>query len=46
MSKKGKTLMMFVRVKDEYSKEEADAITQRWQTSLWNSHNQAERFVF
>ncbi|MCL4134824.1 UNVERIFIED_CONTAM: hypothetical protein GTU68_028923 [Idotea baltica] len=45
MSKKGKTLMMFVRVKDSYSKEEAEIITQRWQTSLWNSHIQAERYM-
>ncbi|KAB7496055.1 LDLR chaperone boca [Armadillidium nasatum] len=45
LSKKGKTLMMFVRTKEEFSPEEATAITQRWQTSLWNSHIQAERYM-
>ena len=37
--------MMFVRVMDKFSSEEAEKITQRWQTALWNNHIQAERYV-
>lgn len=43
MSKKGRTLMMFVQVKDELSPSEAEEITKLWQSSLYNNHIQAER---
>jgi hypothetical protein len=42
-SKKGKTLMTFVIVNGTPTRNEADEITKLWQTSLWNSHIQAER---
>ncbi|XP_076060015.1 LDLR chaperone boca [Oratosquilla oratoria] len=45
MSKKGKTLMMFVKVKDIYSRENAEEVTKLWQSALWNSHIQAERYM-
>jgi len=45
MSKKGKTVMMFVRVKDSKSRDETEEVTSIWQTGLWNNHIQAERFV-
>jgi len=44
MSKKGKTVMMFVRVNDFVSKEDTEEITSIWQTGLYNNHIQAERF--
>ncbi|XP_050431898.1 LDLR chaperone boca [Adelges cooleyi] len=44
-SKKGKTLMTFVKVAPKYDKEEADKLTKLWQSSLWNNHIQAERFM-
>lgn len=43
MSKKGRTLMMFVQVKDDLSPSEAEEVTKLWQSSLYNSHIQAER---
>ncbi|XP_071552502.1 LDLR chaperone boca [Panulirus ornatus] len=45
MSKKGRTLMMFVQVKDELSPEQAEEVTKIWQGSLYNSHIQAERYM-
>lgn len=42
-TKKGKTLMTFVNVKGNPSRDETEAITKLWQTSLWNNHIQAER---
>lgn len=45
LTKKGKTLMTFVSVLGEPTKEEADTITKLWQTSLWNNHIQAERYI-
>uniref|UniRef100_A0A0N7ZAX5 Mesoderm development candidate 2 n=1 Tax=Scylla olivacea TaxID=85551 RepID=A0A0N7ZAX5_SCYOL len=45
MSKKGRTLMMFVQVKDELSPSEAEEVTKLWQSSLYNSHIQAERYM-
>ncbi|XP_050541064.1 LDLR chaperone boca isoform X2 [Daktulosphaira vitifoliae] len=45
LSKKGKTLMTFVKVHPKYNKEESDKITRLWQSSLWNNHIQAERFM-
>lgn len=44
LSKKGKTLMMFVRVKDGIEKREVDRLTGLWQTALQNNHLIAERY--
>lgn len=44
VSKKGKTLMMFVSTSDDLSKEETEEITKLWQTGLWNNHIQVERY--
>jgi hypothetical protein len=45
LSKKGKTLMTFVMVTGNPTRNEADEITKLWQTSLWNNHIQAERYM-
>lgn len=45
LSKKGKTLMMFVHVAEGTPREETEEITKLWQTGLWNSHIQAERSI-
>ncbi|KAL5244155.1 hypothetical protein ACI65C_011565 [Semiaphis heraclei] len=45
LSKKGKTLMTFVKVSPKYNKDDVDKITKIWQSSLWNNHIQAERFM-
>ncbi|XP_037780001.1 LDLR chaperone boca-like [Penaeus monodon] len=45
MSKKGRTLMMFVQVKDELTPEKAEDITKLWQSALYNNHIQAERYM-
>ncbi|XP_017014822.1 LDLR chaperone boca [Drosophila takahashii] len=45
ISKKGRTLMTFVSVTGKPTREEGDAITKLWQTSLWNNHIQAERYM-
>ncbi|KAM7342047.1 LDLR chaperone boca [Cochliomyia hominivorax] len=44
-SKKGRTLMTFVTVSGNPTKEESETITKLWQTSLWNNHIQAERYM-
>jgi hypothetical protein len=44
-TKKGKTIMMFVRVKDFVSREDTEELTSLWQTGLYNNHVQAERFL-
>lgn len=44
-TKKGKTLMTFVSVAGNPTKEEAQTITKLWQTSLWNNHIQAEQYM-
>jgi hypothetical protein len=44
-TKKGRTVMMFVSVTENPSKIEAEEITKLWQTSLWNNHIQAERYM-
>ncbi|XP_055612799.1 LDLR chaperone boca [Uranotaenia lowii] len=44
-SKKGKTLMSFVTVNGSPSRTETEEITKLWQTSLWNNHIQAERYL-
>jgi hypothetical protein len=43
VTKKGKTLMTFVTVSGNPTRTESEEITKLWQTSLWNSHIQAER---
>ncbi|XP_013783513.1 LDLR chaperone boca-like [Limulus polyphemus] len=45
MSKKGRTLMMFVSVSGNPSKDELEEITKLWQSSLTNNHISAERFL-
>lgn len=43
-TKKGKTLMVFVKVTGEPTKQEAETITSIWQTGLWNSHIHCDRY--
>jgi hypothetical protein len=43
LTKKGRTLMVFVSVNGNPSREETEEITKLWQSSLWNNHIQAER---
>jgi len=43
-TKKGKTVMMFVKVSGNPTKEEAEGISSIWQTGLWNTHISADRF--
>ncbi|KAI5698345.1 hypothetical protein M8J76_014295 [Diaphorina citri] len=45
LSKKGRTLMVFVSVDGDPTRDEAESITKLWQTSLFNSHIQAERYM-
>ncbi|XP_063952510.1 LRP chaperone MESD-like [Lytechinus pictus] len=45
MSKKGKTLMMFVTVSGDPTQEEAETITQRWQDQLFNANFQLQRYM-
>lgn len=45
LSKKGRTLMTFVSVGGDPTREEAETITKLWQTGLWNNHIQAERYM-
>ncbi|XP_058802544.1 LDLR chaperone boca [Phymastichus coffea] len=44
VSKKGKSIMMFIDVNPELSELEADSILRIWQTSLQNNHIVAERY--
>eukprot|EP00088_Acartia_fossae_P005934 TRINITY_DN12691_c0_g2_i1.p1 TRINITY_DN12691_c0_g2~~TRINITY_DN12691_c0_g2_i1.p1 ORF type:complete len:207 (-),score=79.32 TRINITY_DN12691_c0_g2_i1:133-753(-) len=44
-SKRGKTVMMFVRMNGVSTKEEADQLSSVWQVGLQNNHIQAERFA-
>ncbi|KFB50358.1 AGAP005081-PA-like protein [Anopheles sinensis] len=44
-SKKGRTLMSFVSVNGNPTRQETEEITKLWQTSLWNNHIQAERYL-
>lgn len=37
--------MTFVNVMGNPTKEEAETTTKLWQTSLWNAHIQAERYM-
>lgn len=45
LSKKGKTLMTFVSVDGNPSRDETERITSIWQSSLQNSHIIAERYI-
>ncbi|XP_055332721.1 LDLR chaperone boca-like isoform X2 [Paramacrobiotus metropolitanus] len=45
MTKKGKTLMMFVTVSGNPDKSELERITGLWHTSLFNMHIESQRFV-
>lgn len=44
-TKKGRTLMTFVSVSGNPAREETEELTKLWQTSLWNNHIQAERYL-
>lgn len=44
-TKKGRTVMTFVSVTGNPTRNEAEEITKLWQTSLWNNHIQAERYM-
>nr|CAI5819649.1 unnamed protein product [Callosobruchus analis] len=44
-TKKGRTLMTFVQIAGNPNKVETEELTKLWQTSLWNSHIQAERYL-
>lgn len=44
-SKKGQSVMMFVKISGNPTKEEAEEISGIWQTGLWNSHISADRFM-
>lgn len=45
VSKKGKTIMTFVQVSGDTTRNEADELTKLWQSALWNNHIQAERYM-
>ncbi|GAB0099165.1 LDLR chaperone boca [Sergentomyia squamirostris] len=44
-TKKGRTLMAFVQVAGSPTRDESETITKIWQSSLWNNHIQAERYM-
>lgn len=44
-TKKGKTVMAFVKVAGPPSKERTEELTQRWQLGLTNNHIKCERYV-
>ncbi|CAH1100401.1 unnamed protein product [Psylliodes chrysocephalus] len=44
-SKKGRSLMTFVQVGGNPSRDETEELTKLWQTSLWNNHIQIERYL-
>jgi len=45
MTKKGKTLMMFVSVAGEPDRDETERLTTLWHGSLFNNHIQCDRFM-
>ncbi|CAG0919429.1 unnamed protein product [Notodromas monacha] len=44
MTKKGQTVMAFVRVSGNPTAEETKEVTSIWQQALWNNHIQAEQY--
>merc|ERR1711993_223178 len=44
-SKKGQSVMMFVRVSENPTRHEAEEISSIWQTGLWNNHVHVDRFM-
>jgi hypothetical protein len=44
-TKKGKTVMMFVRVNQFVDREETEEITALWQTGLYNNHVQVSSYL-
>ena len=44
-SKKGQVLMLFVQVAGDITKDEAEKITGRWQSSLFNGNIQIQRYM-
>ncbi|KAJ8973725.1 hypothetical protein NQ317_012864 [Molorchus minor] len=44
-TKKGRTLMTFVQVSRDPTRDETEELTKLWQSSLWNNHIQAERYL-
>ena len=44
LSKKGKTVMAFVKVTGNPTKQEVEEITSIWQTGLWNNHVHLDRY--
>ena len=44
-SKKGQSVMMFVRVNGNPTRKEAEEISGIWQTGLWNNHVNVDRFM-
>ena len=46
LTKKGKTVMMFVRVNQFVDREETEQITSIWQTGLYNNHVQVGTYHF
>lgn len=45
LTKKGRTLMAFVSVGSNPTRDETEQLTKLWQGSLWNNHIQAERYL-
>jgi len=45
MTKKGKTVMMFINVDGKPTRDECESLTSLWQSALRNNHIQAERYV-
>jgi len=44
-SKKGQSVMMFVRVTGTPTRHEAEEVSSIWQTGLWNNHVHVDRFM-
>jgi len=44
-SKKGQSVMMFVRVSGSPTRHEAEEVSSIWQTGLWNNHVHVDRFM-
>lgn len=43
LTKKGRTLMTFVKVSGNPTRQQTEELTKVWQTSLWNNHIPVER---